>query len=86
MRSVMQPERERYLFRWVNKPISDARSALERKESRGAQFREDYPDKSSEEAKTIVVVRRADDGSMEVSREPVPETPQYLRQIIEEMG
>ena len=68
--------------------VSEAvtRAALERKESRGAQFRDDYPEKDPEEGKTNIVVRRASDGSMEVTREPVPETAPELRRIIEEMG
>ncbi|HZE12652.1 MAG TPA: hypothetical protein VE086_02750, partial [Chthoniobacterales bacterium] len=62
-----------------------ARSALERKESRGAQFRDDYPDKDERFSKVNTIIRKASDGSMEVRLESLPEMPDYLRQIIEEM-
>jgi succinate dehydrogenase flavoprotein subunit len=61
------------------------RSALERKESRGAHFREDFPDKDPAAAKFNVVVRRAADGQMRVDRVPIPEMPAELKQVIEEM-
>jgi succinate dehydrogenase / fumarate reductase flavoprotein subunit len=62
-----------------------ARAALERKESRGAQFRDDYPEKDERFSKVNTIIRKAGDGSMEVRLEPLPEMPDYLRQIIEEM-
>ena len=67
--------------------ISEAitRAALERKESRGAQFREDYPEKDERFAKVNTMIRKAGDGTMEVRLEPRPEMPDYLKQIIEEM-
>ena len=67
--------------------VSEAitRAALERKESRGAQFREDCPDKDDRFAKVNTMIRKAEDGTMEVRLEPLPEMPDYLRQIIEEM-
>jgi len=61
------------------------RSAIERKESRGAQFREDYLNKDAALGKVNVVLRRAADGSMEVRREPIPQIRPDLQQIIEEM-
>ena len=67
--------------------VSEAitRAALERKESRGAQFREDYPDKDNAFGKVNTIVSKAADGSMQVRLEPLPEMPEYLRQVIEEM-
>ena len=61
------------------------RSAIERKESRGAQFREDYLDKDPPFGKVNIVLRKAADGSMEVRREPIPEIRPDLQQIIQEM-
>jgi succinate dehydrogenase / fumarate reductase, flavoprotein subunit len=67
--------------------ISEAitRSAIERKESRGGHFRDDFPDKSEVEGKVSIVVYRAADGSMQVRREPIPEMPEHLKQVVEEM-
>jgi len=61
-----------------------ARSAIERKESRGGHFREDYPDKNPEFATFNIVTRKAPDGSMEIRRLPLPPIPPELKQIIEE--
>jgi succinate dehydrogenase / fumarate reductase flavoprotein subunit len=67
--------------------VSEAvtRSALERKESRGAHFREDFADKDPAWSKLNVVVRRGRDGEMQVARQPIPEMPAALKQVIEEM-
>ena len=59
-------------------------AALRREESRGAHFREDFPEKDPEAAKFNIVLRRQTDGSMGVERRPVPELPGELAQIIEE--
>jgi succinate dehydrogenase / fumarate reductase, flavoprotein subunit len=66
--------------------VSEAitRSGIERKESRGAHFREDYPDKAAEFAKVNIVTKQQPDGSMHLRREPIPEMPEYLKQVIEE--
>jgi succinate dehydrogenase / fumarate reductase flavoprotein subunit len=61
------------------------RAAIERKESRGAHFRDDYPEKSEEAAKFNLVIRRAADGSMALTREPLPPMTAEMKQIIEEM-
>jgi succinate dehydrogenase / fumarate reductase flavoprotein subunit len=67
--------------------VSEAvtRSAIERTESRGAHFREDYPAKDETLGKTRLVVKRGGDGRMQVVRLPVPPLPPALRQIIEEI-
>ena len=66
--------------------VSEAitRGALERKESRGAQFRDDYPDKDDQFAKVNTKISKAADGSMQIRLEPLPEMPDYLKQVIEE--
>ena len=61
-----------------------ARSALERKESRGGHFRDDYPAKNPEYATFNIVTQKAADGSMKVRREPLPPIPAELKQVIEE--
>ena len=62
-----------------------ARAALERKESRGAQFRDDFPNKDAALGKQSVIIHKGADGSMQVNREPLPELPPHLKQVIEEM-
>ena len=66
--------------------VSEAitRSALERKESRGAQFREDFPDKSAECGTFNIVTWRGSDGSMRTRREPIVPVRDELKQVIEE--
>jgi succinate dehydrogenase / fumarate reductase, flavoprotein subunit len=63
---------------------SVTRAALERRESRGAQFREDYPQKSEEYGKFNIVLRKSGDGQMQVVRQPVRELPAELKQVVEE--
>jgi succinate dehydrogenase / fumarate reductase flavoprotein subunit len=66
--------------------VSEAitRSALERQESRGGHFRQDYPDKDPAYATFNIVVKRGPDGEMQVSRAPIPPMPDALKQVIEE--
>jgi succinate dehydrogenase / fumarate reductase flavoprotein subunit len=67
--------------------VSEAitRAAIERKESRGGHFREDFPNKDAASGKVNVVVKKNSDGTMNVRREPIPEMPAELQQVIEEM-
>jgi len=62
-----------------------ARSALERKESRGGHFREDFPDKDPSFGTFNFVVRKGSDGAMVISRESIPPMPDELKAVIEEM-
>jgi succinate dehydrogenase / fumarate reductase flavoprotein subunit len=66
--------------------VSEAitRSAIERKESRGGHFRQDYPDKDQEFGKVNIVVRKSADGAMQVGRVPNPPMPDELKRVIEE--
>ena len=61
-------------------------AAIERKESRGGQFRDDYPAKDPEFAKFNFTIKKGADGEMQITRVPIPEMPAELKQIIEEMG
>jgi succinate dehydrogenase / fumarate reductase flavoprotein subunit len=61
------------------------RSAIERKESRGGHFREDFPNKDAAAGQVNVVVKKNADGTMNVRRETIPDLPAELKQVIEEM-
>jgi succinate dehydrogenase / fumarate reductase flavoprotein subunit len=66
--------------------VSEAitRSALERKESRGGHFRQDYPARDPQYATFNVAVKQGPDGAMQVSRVPIPPMPEELKRVIEE--
>jgi succinate dehydrogenase / fumarate reductase flavoprotein subunit len=59
---------------------------LERKESRGAHSRIDFPDKDKEWGGFTVVLKRGSGGGMEVRRDPLPPVREDLQKIIEEQG
>ena len=67
--------------------VSEAvtRAALLRKESRGAQFREDFPSKDAEWGKYNIVVKRSGDGQMHVEKRPLAPMPDELQAVVEEM-
>jgi len=61
------------------------RAALMRKESRGAQFREDFPNKDPEWGKHNIIVSRGADGEMLVEKRALPAMPDDLQAVIQEM-
>ena len=63
-----------------------ARCAIERKESRGAQFRDDFPEKSKEYGGLNMIISKGADGGMQLRREPTRPLPDELAAIVKEMG
>jgi len=61
-----------------------ALAALERKESRGAHTRDDYPNTSGDFGGVNVVIRQGPDGAPQVSQEPLPQMPAELKALFEE--
>ncbi len=61
-----------------------ARAALERTESRGGHFRDDFPEKDAAFGAFNIVLRKGADGTMGLTREPIPPMPAELTRIIEE--
>lgn len=59
-------------------------SAKQRTESRGGHFREEYPEKTKEGSTYNTIVRKAEDGSMEVERVPVIPQTDEMKAIIED--
>ena len=64
-----------------------ALAALERRASIGAHSRDDYPEKEEPGGgKYNTVIQKTPDNAMTIRRNPVPELPEDLHAIIEEMG
>jgi succinate dehydrogenase / fumarate reductase flavoprotein subunit len=67
--------------------VSEAitRAALLRKESRGAQFREDFPGKDAEWGKYNIVIKQGENGEMQVEKRALTPMPDELKAVIAEM-
>jgi succinate dehydrogenase / fumarate reductase flavoprotein subunit len=67
--------------------VSEAitRAALVRKESRGGQFRDDFPAKDDANFGSVnTITWKGNDGAMSIRLDPIPQMPDYLKEIIEE--
>ncbi|RFU22934.1 fumarate reductase/succinate dehydrogenase flavoprotein subunit [Geodermatophilus marinus] len=62
-----------------------ARAALERQESRGGHTRDDFPATDPEWGRTNLVCSRAPDGSVALTRQPLPQMPSELAEVFEEV-
>ncbi len=61
-----------------------AKAGLERKESRGAHFRNDYSEKSEQFAKVNLVLKKGSDGQMTIQQVPIVPLSDEHKKIIEE--
>jgi succinate dehydrogenase / fumarate reductase, flavoprotein subunit len=62
-----------------------ARSALERRESRGGHFRDDCPNKDENCGTFNIMARKDASGGVQITRETIRPMPDELKKIIEEM-
>jgi succinate dehydrogenase / fumarate reductase flavoprotein subunit len=60
-------------------------AALLRKESRGAQFRDDFPNKDAEWGKYNIVVKQGAEGEMHIEKRPITPMPEELQAVVQEM-
>jgi len=60
-------------------------AALERQESRGAHFREDFQTKDKNWGQANLVLRKGASGEMQISRAPISPMPPELQKVVEEM-
>ena len=67
--------------------VSEAitKAALNRKESRGAHFRDDFPAKDDKVGKFNHIIFKGTDGRMNMREDPVKDIREDLKQLIEEM-
>jgi succinate dehydrogenase / fumarate reductase flavoprotein subunit len=63
-----------------------ARAALERQESRGGHTRDDFPATDDEWARTNLICAQAPDGSVALTRQPLPRMPAELADVFEEVS
>ena len=64
-----------------------ALAALERRASIGAHSRDDFPEKEEPDAgKYNTILKKSEDGTMAIRREPIPELTEEYQQLIEEIG
>jgi len=59
-------------------------AGLERKESRGGHFRDDFPNKSDEWGKYNLRITKGGDGRPKLERVPVVPMTEEMKQIVEE--
>ena len=67
--------------------ISEAvtHAAILRKESRGAQFREDFPNKDTEWGKYNIIVKQGSEGEMHIDKRAISPMNEELQAVIQEM-
>jgi len=60
-------------------------AAILRKESRGAQFREDFPNKDADWGKHNIIVKQGAEGEMLIEKHAIAPMPEELQAVIQEM-